>query len=188
MPRATSSASTLNRSWPNHSQPAFMKLNGLSSILCFFTAVPALLLGAVVSLAGADGFVPLFTSDGPPTGWVVPAWNDVSKPAAAPTEWNVKNGTLEGGEPRGTWLMSEKEYGDFELQYEFKLGERGNSGLALRAPLKGDPAFDGLELQMADYRYNTEAKDSELTGGIYRALAPSKQVYKPTEWNRYLIE
>ena len=24
--------------------------------------------------------------------------------------------------------------------------------------------------------------------GLYRALAPSKQVYKPTEWNRYQIE
>ena len=51
----------------------------------------------------------------------------------------------------------------------------------------GDPAFDGLELQMADYRYNTAAKDSELTGGIYRAIASERQVYKPTEWNAYEI-
>jgi hypothetical protein len=71
MPRATSSASTLNRSWPNHSQPAFMKLNGLSSILCFFTAGPRASARSRRPLAGADGFVPLFTSDGPPTGWVV---------------------------------------------------------------------------------------------------------------------
>ena len=27
-----------------------------------------------------------------------------------------------------------------------------------------------------------------MTGEIYRALAPVKQVYKPTEWNRYHIE
>lgn len=40
---------------------------------------------------------------------------------------------------------------------------------------------------MADYRYNTRARDSELTGGIYRAIAPRKQVYKPTQWNRYVI-
>jgi hypothetical protein len=44
-----------------------------------------------------------------------------------------------------------------------------------------------MELQMADLRYNTAAKDSELTGGIYRAIAPRKQVYKPTEWNKYQI-
>jgi hypothetical protein len=36
-------------------------------------------------------------------------------------------------------------------------------------------------------RYNPDAKDSELTGGIYRAIAPRKQVYKPTEWNRYEV-
>jgi hypothetical protein len=73
---------------------------------------------------------------------------------------------------------------DFVIEYEFRLGETGNSGLALRAPMKGDPAFDGMEIQMADFRYNTQAKDSELTGGIYRAVAPDKQVYKPAVWNR----
>src|SRR5262249_60424198 len=71
---------------------------------------------------------------------------------------------------------------------ESKLTERGNSGIALRTPMKGDPAFDGMELQIADLRYNTAAKDSELTGGIYRAIAPTKQVYKPTEWNTFRIE
>jgi hypothetical protein len=94
---------------------------------------------------------------------------------------------LHGGEPRGSWLMSEKEYRDFVLKYEFKLGELGNSGCALRVPMRGDPAFDGMELQMADFRYNPQAKDSELTGGIYRAIAPTKQVYKPTEWNQYEV-
>jgi hypothetical protein len=80
------------------------------------------------------------------------------------------------------------EYSDFILEFEFKLTEKGNSGVALRSPMKGDPAFDGLEFQLADLRYNTSAKDSELTGGIYRAIAPSKQVYKPTEWNSVRIE
>jgi hypothetical protein len=139
------------------------------------------------SLKAADGFVRLFPKNGTPEGWVVRAWNDVKDPPAAPTEWKVEEGILHGGEPRGSWLMSEKEYGDFILEFEFKLGERGNSGCALRAPMRGDPAFDGLELQMADLRYNPQAKDSELTGGLYRAVAPTRQVYKPTEWNTYQI-
>ncbi len=122
-----------------------------------------------------------------PKGWLVRAWNDLSKPADGDVKWFVKDGILNGGQTRGTWLVSERQYSDFILKYEFKLGELGNSGSALRAPLFGDPAFDGMELQMADYRYNTSAKDSELTGGIYRAIAPLKQVYKPTEWNSYLI-
>lgn len=135
----------------------------------------------------ADGFKLLFAEDGVPKGWTVRAWNDVKDPPAEPTQWNIVNGILQGGEPRGSWLMSEAEYADFILEFEFKLGERGNSGCALRAPMRGDPAFDGLELQMADLRYNMDAKDSELTGGLYRAIAPTRQLYKPTQWNKYQI-
>ena len=134
-----------------------------------------------------EGFVPLFPQDGVVKDWLIRSWSDVNKPADPRTVWVVKDGILQGGEPRGSWLLSKQEYGDFILKFDFKLGPTGNSGCALRAPLFGDPAFDGMELQMADYRYNTAAKDSELTGGIYRAIAPRKQVYKPTQWNSYVI-
>ncbi|MBN2505437.1 MAG: DUF1080 domain-containing protein [Verrucomicrobia bacterium] len=137
--------------------------------------------------AGEDGFMPLFPENGPPRGWAVRHWADISKPPQQPVVWKVENGVLHGGDPRGTWLISERNYRDFILEFEFKLGETGNSGCALRAPPRGDPAFDGLELQMADFRYNTGAKDSELTGGLYRAVAPRRQVYKPTAWNAYRI-
>jgi hypothetical protein len=129
----------------------------------------------------------LFPDDGVPKGWVVRTWNDLAKPPSPPVVWRVQDGILRGGEPRGTWLVSEQEYADFELEFEFKLGARGNSGCALRAPLAGDPAFDGMELQMADVRYNPQAKPSELTGGLYRALAPRQQVYRPEQWNRYHV-
>jgi hypothetical protein len=157
----------------------------LQTVLLLFVAGCTTRQAPPTSISKPD-FVPLFPRDGEPKGWRVGAWNDVSKPEGA--EWFVKDGVLHGGDPRGTWLMSEKEYGDFIAEFEFKLGTNGNSGFAMRAPMKGDPAFDGLELQMADFRYNTSAKDSELTGGLYRALAPSKQVYKPGEWNSYHIE
>lgn len=145
---------------------------------------------AAVGGAGGieEGFTPLFGGEGPPAGFRLGAWDDVSKPAPEGAQFMVKDGVLHGPTVRGCWLLSEKEYGDFILTYEFKLGERGNSGCALRAPAKGDPAFDGLELQMADLRYNPEAKPSELTGGFYRAAAPVRQVYKPEEWNRVRIE
>ncbi len=132
-------------------------------------------------------FQPLFPADGPPAGWVVRAWNDVSRPAEGNPQWRVEQGVLIAGQPRGSWLLSEREYGDFILEFEFKLGERGNSGLALRAPPAGDPAFEGMELQMADLRYNPDARPDELTGALYRAVAPRRQVYRPTEWNKYEI-
>ncbi|HVY71781.1 MAG TPA: DUF1080 domain-containing protein [Verrucomicrobiae bacterium] len=138
--------------------------------------------------SGSRAFVPLFPQDGVPAGWTVRHWADVANPPeSAASVWRVKDGILYAGEPRGTWFLSEQEYGNFELEFDFKLGPRGNSGCALRVPLKGDPAFDGVELQMADFRYNPEAKDSELTGGIYRAIAPRRQVYKPEQWNHYHI-
>jgi hypothetical protein len=150
-------------------------------------------VGAVLNLSLAlaaeeEGFAPVFPKDGKPSGWLIRDWADVSNPAPEGAEWNVKDGTLIGSGARGCWLMSEAEFSDFILEYEFKLGPLGNSGCALRAPMKGDPAFDGLEMQMADFRYNPQAKDSELTAGLYRAVAPSKQVYLPEEWNKVRIE
>ncbi|MCC6234895.1 MAG: DUF1080 domain-containing protein [Verrucomicrobiales bacterium] len=134
-----------------------------------------------------NAWTPLFPAEGVPAGWVVRAWNDVSQPGPAGASWRVKEGVLQSEGTRGCWLMSEAEYGDFDLEYEFRLGPRGNSGLALRAPMSGDPAFDGMELQMADFRYNPEAKPSELTGGLYRAVAPRQQLYRPEQWNHYAV-
>lgn len=130
-----------------------------------------------------EAFTLLFPEEGVPQGWTVRRWNDVSLPASPGVKWRVQGGILRGSDPRGTWLMSEREYTNFILKYDFRLGTQGNSGCALRAPLSGDPAFDGMELQMADLRYNPQAKPSELTGGIYRAIRPDMQVYKPTQWN-----
>jgi hypothetical protein len=134
-----------------------------------------------------DGFTPLFDAEGVPEGWVVTEWSDVAVPVEE-VQWAVTGGILRSGERRGTWLISEREYGDFILELEIKLTELGNSGIALRTPMKGDPAFDGLELQVADVRYNPEAKSSELTGGLYRAVPPAEQAFKPQEWNRLRIE
>jgi hypothetical protein len=142
---------------------------------------------------GADdpaGFVPLFAKDGVPQGWLVRQWDDVRKPAEAGVVWKVEDGVLHGSEPRGTWLLSEQEYGDFMLELEWKLGDQGNSGTALRAPLYGDPAFDGMELQMVDPRYYGSADKvtpAELTGSLYKAVAPRLQLFKHNDWNKYQI-
>ena len=147
------------------------------------------LLFTVTNTVGADDgvSVPLFAKDGVPPGWTVRHWADVAQTAEGQPAWTVKDGILTSSGDRGCWFLSDKEYGDFTLEYEFRLGPRGNSGLALRSPAQGDPAFDGMELQMADFRYNPDAKPSELTGGLYRALAPTEQVYLPEQWNRMKI-
>ncbi len=156
----------------------------MKNIVFFLITVALVPLSA--QEAKQNPLVDLFPKDGFPEGWTVRHWANVKNPAPKES-WRVKDGVLHGGEPRGSWILSGRSYSDFELQFEFKLGSQGNSGCALRTPLNGDPAFDALELQMADLRYNTKAKPSELTGGLYRALAPKKQVYKPEKWNRYAI-
>lgn len=136
------------------------------------------------------GFVKLFPEEGVPKGWTVRKWDNVKDAAATGVVWKVESGVLHGSDPRGTWLMSEKEYGDFILKFEWKLGERGNSGTALRAPMTGDPAFDGLELQMVDPRYypaTMKVTPAELTASLYLAVAPAEQLFKPTDWNSYEI-
>jgi hypothetical protein len=154
----------------------------------FTLSLSLLSLGAVQS---EHGFAPLFPKDGVPPGWSVRQWDDVSKPAAEGVVWKVEDGVLHGSDPRGTWLVSDKAYGDFELRFEWKIPERGNGGLGLRFPSTGDPAFDGLELQMVDPRYYGDAAPeippTELTGGLYRAVAPWDQRYKPGEWNEYVV-
>src|SRR2546425_3630876 len=159
-----------------------MNPNTLGLILPLFIALAA-------AAAETNEFISLFPRDGIPAGWMVRKWDNVKDSPDKEVVWKVEKGVLHGSEPRSTWLLSEKEYGDFILEFEWKLGERGNSGTALRAPLYGDPAFDGMELQMVDPRYygGTKVPPAELTGSLYKAVAPRVQVYKPTEWNKYQI-
>ncbi len=144
---------------------------------------------ALVLVPAPQAWTPLFPEDGVPKGWIVRKWNDVAQPAAEGVAWKVEKGVLRGSDPRGTWLVSEKEYGDFSLEFEWRLGDQGNSGCGLRFPLKGDPAYDGIELQMVDPGYygNAKVRDVELSGSLYSALPPTKQVYKRGDWNKYEI-
>jgi hypothetical protein len=158
----------------------------------FLLFLSAWVLAGCASTDDEAAFQALFPKDGVPEGWTVRKWDNVKNAADAGVVWKVQNGVLHGSEPRGTWLVSEREYGDFVLQFEWKLGEQGNSGCGLRFPMEGDPAFDGLELQMVDPRYfgsnpANAPKPSELTGALYRAVTPRVQVFKPIEWNKYQI-
>lgn len=134
---------------------------------------------------------PLFSENGEPKGWRVSAWDDVSKVGPTGAKWILKDGILHGSEPRGTWLISEKIYRDFYIEFEFLLPERGNSGFGIRFSDAGDPAFDGMEIQMCDPRYYTMSgygyNPGELTGSVYEAVLPRVDMYLPVEWNKYQI-
>jgi hypothetical protein len=121
------------------------------------------------------------------TGWHV---NEGGNPAV----WGAENGILFVSGHGGGWLMTEKEYDDFQLQLEYKLPPKGNSGVALRSPMKGDPAYVGMEIQILDDHWYLDRQNykglqrTQLTGSIYDVVPPAKDVTKPVgEWNRMQI-
>ena len=69
----------------------------------------------------------------------------------------------------GGWLLTEKEYGDFEFRCEYRWAKKGgNSGIALRTPEKGDPAYAGMEIQLIDDEgWSGKLADYQHTGSIY---------------------
>ena len=71
---------------------------------------------------------------------------------------------------------------------EYKVPKHGNSGVALRSPTKGDPAYVGMEIQILDDADYKDLQPWQHTGSIYGVVAPSKQVTKPVgEWNAMRI-
>ena len=90
----------------------------------------------------------------------------------------------------GGWLSSKKEYGDFELSLEYLTPKGGNSGVFIRAPREGNPAFEGSEIQVlddADEQYK-DLQPYQYTGSVYSTCAPSKRATKPAgEWQSMKI-
>ncbi len=92
------------------------------------------------------------------------------------------------GQKDGGWLMTEKEYRDFELRLEFKVSPGSNSGVALRSPLRGDPAYTGMEVQVLDDDSARKIEPWQRTGSIYGVVPSREQPTKPVgQWNSYHI-
>jgi hypothetical protein len=126
-----------------------------------------------------EGFRPLFNGKNL-TGWQVYGGNkDV---------WRVEDGLLVVQSPGGGWLMTRKEYADFDLRLEYKVSRGGNSGVALRSPLQGDPAYAGMEIQILDDAGHKGLQPWQHTGSIYGVVPPARDVTRPVgEWNRMRI-
>lgn len=86
----------------------------------------------------------------------------------------------------GANLYSEDAYGDFVLRFRFMVEPGSNNGIAIRAPLTGDAAYQGMEVQLLENSHPKYAglKDWQFHGSIY-GLAPALRGYQrpPGEWN-----
>ena len=115
----------------------------------------------VIPQTQEKGFMPLFNGKDL-TGWVYGrraggAENRTGK------GYQVENGVLFTTKDDGGNLFTEKQYVDFVLRFDVKLTENANNGIGIRAPLEGDAAYAGIEIQVLD--------DS---GSEYRTLRPAQ--------------
>ncbi len=83
-------------------------------------------------------------------------------------------------------LFTEKEYSDFVFRFEFQLTPGANNGLGIRAPLEGDAAYAGMELQILDNTAPIYAnlEEYQYHGSVYGVIPAKRGFLKPVgEWN-----
>jgi len=83
-------------------------------------------------------------------------------------------------------LFTEAEYDDFVLRFEFRLTPGANNGLGIRAPLEGDAAYVGMELQILDDSSEQYANLApyQYHGSVYGTVPARRGFQKPVgEWN-----
>ena len=129
------------------------------------------------------GFTPLFNGKDL-SGWVYGTRD--GKENKTGQGYQVENGVLFTTDTDGGNLFTEKEYDDFVFRFEFRLTPNANNGIGVRAPLEGDAAYRGIEIQVLDdsgSKY-TSLKPAQYHGSVYHMFAAKRGFQKPVgEWN-----
>jgi hypothetical protein len=150
------------------------------------------LAGAATMLTGCKtakpwvgpSFKPLFD------GQTLNGWAIVDQQGAG---YGVTNGVIYCAKGGGGNLMTEKQYDNFILRFEFKMEDGSNNGIGIRSPLTGDAAYLGMEIQVleegaADKGKWGKLKPEQYHGSIYGVVAAKKGALKPPgEWNTETI-
>ncbi len=153
----------------------------LALVICFTSCDSG--DGAGDGASTSDSSVSLFD------GKTFAGWTglDGKKPGAG---WRIEEGVLQlDGE--GGNLISEKEYANFDFEWEWKLAEGGNNGVKYWVTKVGDKEWLGIEYQMLDDIKHPDAKNGakRLTASFYDIQAPTVKtpVKVPGEWNQSRI-
>lgn len=160
-------------------------------------SITALLLaiGSPISVHAEDGWTSLFD------GKTLSGWTRASRGVAA---YEVKDGTIYGKTVEGSensFLASDKEYGNFELQFEVKVHDKLNSGCQIRSREKSgdevkvpkdDGRFYGPQVEIEASPGQAGYVYGEAYGGGWRSEAPqdkahSHEYVKNGEWNTFRI-
>ena len=145
----------------------------------------AVTVGGLVAMrdrSQADGWQSLFD------GSSMKAWRGY-KSDAMPAGWRVADGILskDGNVPD---IISRDQFGDFELEMDWKIGAAGNSGIFYRGTEEYDRIYwSAPEYQLLDDVRGEDNKTRLTCAGAAYALYPSPAGHlKPAgEWNRTRI-
>lgn len=123
-----------------------------------------------------EGFKSLFN------GWNLQGWvGDV-------VGYVAENGSIVIHPDMGSGnLYTSSEYSDFIFRFDFKLSPGANNGLGIRAPLEGDAAYMGMEIQILDNTAETyaELQPYQYHGSVYGVVPAKRGFLRPVgEWNR----
>ena len=102
-----------------------------------------------------------------------------------PAGWRIVDGTLAKDGPVGDFI-SRDQFGDFELEVEWKIGVAGNAGIFYRATEEYDRVYwSGPEYQLLDDEKGADNKTRLTCTGAAYGLYPSPAGHlKPAgQWN-----
>jgi hypothetical protein len=118
---------------------------------------------------------------------------DLSNWQGAVDSYEVVDGAITCKPGKGGDLLTKDEFENGTIRVEFKLPAAGNNGIALRTPLGGHSASDGLELQVIDSDgYNAKQAAAgkkglepyQYHGSLYHTAGAKHGYLRPVgEWN-----
>jgi len=111
------------------------------------------------------------------------------KTDTVPAGWKIENGTIAKDAPTDD-IVSRDEFGDFELELEWKIGEAGNGGIFYRGTEEYDKVYwSAPEYQLLDDIKAADNKTRLTCAGAAYAVYPSPPGHlKPVgDWNRTRI-
>lgn len=118
-------------------------------------------------------------------------WTSVGKTTGPEKGWTIENGILtvnKGGPQHGRDIITQKEFSEFELYFEFCLTKAANSGVKYLFRKYEQGGWLGNEYQVLDDDFHPDAKagrnGNRKTAALYDILPTGKKRMKPTgEWN-----
>ncbi len=105
------------------------------------------------------------------------------------TGYPIRNGVVEVSPEEGSGgnLYTKDEYANFIYRFEFQLTPGANNGIGIRAPLEGDAAYVGMEIQVLDNEapMYKDLHVYQYHGSVYGVIPAKRGFLLPTgEWNK----